>query len=63
MLHIKLFSFLLTAVIAIVAYRQLRALVGRFQAELARARVRPTPAPGQVRLRQDPRTGIYYPEK
>jgi uncharacterized membrane protein len=58
MFFAKAVSILLAGVLAIAAVRQL--LAARQQ---AKARVRPQSNPNRVtRLRQDPRTGIYFPE-
>ena len=58
MFFVKTVSILLAGVLAVVTARQ---LLGAWQQ--AKARVRPQRDPRRVtKLRQDPRTGIYYPE-
>jgi hypothetical protein len=59
----KLASFVATVVLTSVAFRHLYALINEGQVAKAKAAARPNrPARDSVRLRQDPRTGIYYPE-
>lgn len=58
MIFVKTVSILLAGLLAIATIRQ---LLGAKQP--AKARVRPDSRPNRVtRLRQDPRTGVYYPE-
>jgi len=58
MIFVKTVSIILAGLLAAVTIRQL--LGGK---QPAKARVRPQRNPDRVtRLRQDPRTGIYYPE-
>lgn len=59
--------FVLKAVTVIVAglltARLVKHLMGELEAAKARVRVRPAKSATPVtRLRQDPRSGIYYPE-
>lgn len=58
MIFVKTVSIILAGLLAVAAIRQL--LAGKQQ---AKARVQPQRNPNRVtRLRQDPRTGVYYPE-
>jgi hypothetical protein len=58
MIFVKTVSILLAGVATAVAVRR---LLGAMEA--AKAQVKPARNPNQVtRLRQDPRTGVYYPE-
>ncbi len=58
MIFVKTVSIILTGLLAAAAVRQ---LFGSKQP--AKARVQPGRSPDRVtRLRQDPRTGVYYPE-
>ncbi len=58
MIFVKTVSIILAGLLAAVTIRQL--LGGK---QPAKARVRPQhPARQVTKLRQDPRTGIYYPE-
>lgn len=61
MLVLKLFTLLLTAVVAVVAFRHLQALWAEISPARVKAKARARTQ--GTRLRQDPRTGIYYPEK
>jgi hypothetical protein len=58
MIFVKTVSIILAGVLALVTIRQ---MLGAKQP--AKARVQPDSRPNRVtRLRQDPRTGVYYPE-
>jgi hypothetical protein len=58
MIFAKTVSILLAAVLAVAAFRRLMGAI-----EAARAQVKPMRNPQPLtRLRQDPRTGVYYPE-
>jgi hypothetical protein len=58
MIFTKTVFILLAGALAVVAVRRLMGTI-----EAAKARVQPRRDPRQVtKLRQDPRTGIYYPE-
>jgi hypothetical protein len=62
-LLLKALSLIATAILAVLAFRHLQAAFGELSA--MRARVRPERQRQRrdaVRLRQDPRTGVYYPE-
>ena len=51
------------AAAALLSVAVLARLMAQVNAARAVARVRPRPAPrAMTKLRQDPRTGIYYPE-
>ena len=59
----KAFILIMTAFLAALAFRHLHAMIIELSAVKAKARVRPQSAASKpVRLRQDPRTGIYFPE-
>ena len=58
MIFAKTVSILLAGILAVAAVRRLMAAL-----EAARAQVKPVRNPQPLtRLRQDPRTGVYYPE-
>lgn len=63
MMVVKVFSLALTVIVAILALRHMQAVLARLMASRVRAKVRPDRARrSATRLRQDPRTGVYYPE-
>jgi nucleoside diphosphate kinase len=58
MIFAKTVSILLAGVLAVAALRRLMGAI-----EAAKAQVQPVRNPQPLtRLRQDPRTGVYYPE-
>lgn len=58
MIFAKTVSIILAGVLTVAAVRRLMGAIGA-----AKVRVQPKRNPHSVtRLRQDPRTGIYYPE-
>jgi hypothetical protein len=58
MIFAKTVSILLAGVLAVAAFRRLMGAL-----EAAKAQVKPVRNPQPLtRLRQDPRTGVYYPE-
>ena len=59
MVVLKALSVLLAGLLSLVA---LGFMVREMQAVKVKARTRQTGTPQMRRLRQDPRTGIYYPE-
>jgi len=60
MLLVKTIAVVAAAVLSVAA---LARLMAQFNAARATARVRTRPAPrAMTKLRQDSRTGIYYPE-
>ena len=61
MIFLKAITVVVAGLLTLVAVKQ---MVGQLTAARARARVQPARRPDSVtRLRQDPRSGIYYPEK
>lgn len=63
MMVFKAASLIATVILAVLALRHIHMLMQQLSAAKAKARVRPTPSTRpSVRLRQDPRTGVYYPE-
>lgn len=63
MMVFKALSLIATVMLAVLALRHIHMLMQQLTAAKAKTRVRPTPGAGpSVRLRQDPRTGVYYPE-
>lgn len=60
MVVLKAVTIIVTGLLAALAVSR---MAGELKAAKVRAQVRPTTARRQpVRLRQDPRTGVYYPE-
>jgi hypothetical protein len=60
MLVLKAVTVIAAGVLSVLAMRR---LMENVEAAKARVRVKPSTTPRAVtRLRQDPRTGIYYPE-
>jgi hypothetical protein len=59
MVALKAFSVLVAGLLSLVA---VGFMVREMQAVKVKARTRQTREPQMRRLRQDPRTGIYYPE-
>ena len=60
MVILKVLTVFLAGILSILAVRH---MMREMQAVKVRANVRRAPHPqSRIRLRQDPRTGIYYPE-
>ena len=60
MVVLKAITVLVAGLLSFLAIRQ---VMREMQAVKVRATTRQAPRPhGRIRLRQDPRTGIYYPE-
>ena len=60
MVILKIGMMLIAGLLSLLAIRQ---VMREMQAVRVRATTRQAPRPhGRIRLRQDPRTGIYYPE-
>lgn len=59
MVVLKALSLLIMACLSLLAASL---VLRQMQAVRVKANVRPNRAPGVRRLRQDPRTGVYYPE-
>jgi hypothetical protein len=60
MLILKTIMFLIAGLLSVLAMRH---VMREMEAAKARAKVRPSQRPQHMRrLRQDPRTGVYYPE-
>ncbi len=60
MVILKALTVLLAGIVSILAVRH---MMRELQAVKVRANAHRTPHPqSRIRLRQDPRTGIYYPE-
>lgn len=61
MVVLKIVTVIVAGVLSLLA---LRRLMGERDAARARVRTKPAERPRNVtRLRQDPRSGIYYPEE
>ena len=61
MFVVKAFSLVLTAIVAFLAARHLQALFNHMMASRVRAPAE-AGSPAPTHLRQDPRTGVYFPE-
>jgi hypothetical protein len=59
MVALKALSVIVAGILSLLA---VGFMVREMQAVKVKARTRPTPQMRPRRLRQDPRTGIYYPE-
>ncbi|MFT3989427.1 hypothetical protein [Aestuariivirga sp.] len=59
--------FVLKALTVVIAgwltYLAVSRMMGQLEAARAQARVKPQRRQAPKRLRQDPRTGVYYPEE
>ena len=61
MVFLKAVTFVVAGLLTLVAVRR---MMGELDAAKARVNTKPSGAPrAPKRLRQDPRTGIYYPEE
>lgn len=61
MVFLKALTVLIAGILSILAVRHMMREVEAVKVR-AEARRRPPGPPSRIRLRQDPRTGIYYPE-